>query len=143
MNMYIIWAAAILVFGILEGVTAQLVSIWFVFGAAAGLIAAFCQASILVQVLVFILVTILALLVTRPLVKKFIHPKMQKTNADRCIGGEGVVVEAINNLEAVGQVKINGNIWTARSADNANIEAGRVVVVQKIDGVKLIVLPKL
>ena len=136
---YIVWAAAIIIFGVLEGVTAQLVSIWFVLGAIAALIASICGAPVYVQIIIFVAVTIITLIATRPLVKKKINFKAEKTNADRCIGESAVVTEEINNLEAKGQVKADGKIWTARSSDGSIIPENTVVTVEKIDGVKLIV----
>jgi len=133
MNMVVVWALAILVFGILEAITAQLVSIWFVLGSIGALIATWCGGEL------FIVVSIVALIVTKPLVKKYIRPKMQKTNADRCIGSEGLVTEEINNLAATGQVKVNGNVWTARSTENEIIPEGTVITVDSIEGVKLLV----
>lgn len=144
-TMYIIWAAAILLFGIAEGVTVQLVSIWFLIGAVVALIAAFCGASIPVQVVIFVAVTIVTLIATRPIVKKKLNPKRVKTNADRCIGQEGIVIEEINNLLPTGQVKVDGKVWTARSeSPETVIPKGSLVLIEKIDGVKLIVktLPK-
>ena len=139
---YIIWAAAIVVFGILEAVTAQLVSIWFVFGAIAALIASFFNVSFAIQVVIFVAVTVLALVITRPLVKKFINPKKVKTNADKVVGQAGIVVQDINNVEATGQVKVDGQIWTARSTGNNVIASGNEVIIERIDGVKLIVKNK-
>jgi membrane protein implicated in regulation of membrane protease activity len=118
-TMYIIWAVAIVAFGVLEGMTAQLVSIWFVFGSITGLIAAICGAPIILQVIIFVLVTIITLIATRPIVKKKLNTKVQPTNADRCIGQDGVVIEEINNLAPSGQVKADGKIWTARSFDQS------------------------
>lgn len=139
---YIIWAAAIVVFGILEAVTAQLVSIWFVFGAIAALIASFFNVPFAIQVVIFVAVTVLALVITRPLVKKFINPKKVKTNADKVVGQAGIVVQDINNVEATGQVKVDGQIWTARSTGNNVIASGNEVIIERIDGVKLIVKNK-
>jgi membrane protein implicated in regulation of membrane protease activity len=141
-TMYIIWAVAIVAFGVLEGMTAQLVSIWFLFGSITGLIAAICGAPIIVQVIIFVLVTIITLIATRPIVKKKLNTKIQPTNADRCIGQDGVVIEEINNLEPTGQVKTDGKVWTARSSDQSIIPKDSIVTVEKIDGVKLIVKTK-
>ena len=138
-KMYIVWAVLIVAFCILEGVTAQLVSIWFVFGSVAALIAQLLGASLLIQVIVFIAVSIVALLITRPIVKKKLNTKTEKTNADRCIGMQGVVTEVIDNLAPTGQVKVDGKVWTARSSTGENIPEDTVVTVEKIDGVKLIV----
>ncbi|MBQ9517466.1 MAG: NfeD family protein [Eubacterium sp.] len=137
--MYVVWAALIVAFCVLEGITAQLVSIWFVIGAIAALIAQLCGASLIIQIVVFIAVSIVALLVTRPIVKKKLNTKTEKTNADRCIGMQGVVTEDIDNLAPSGQVKVDGKVWTARSSAGENIPEGAVVTVEKIDGVKLIV----
>ncbi|MBE6742145.1 MAG: NfeD family protein [Ruminococcaceae bacterium] len=142
MNMNIFWAIAIVVFGVLEGVTAQLVSIWFVLGGIAALIAALCGATVPIQIVVFVAVTIITLIITRPLVRKKINFRAEKTNADRCIGSDAVVIEEINNLEAKGQVKTDGKIWTARSSDGSIIKENEIVTVEKIDGVKLIVKTK-
>lgn len=142
MNMYIVWAIAIVVFGVFEGVTAQLVSIWFVIGAVASLVSVAFGASIPVQIVIFTVVSIIALIITRPLVKKHINVKAEKTNADRCIGQEAVVIEEIDNLSSKGQVKTLGQVWTARSSDASVITKDTVVIVRKIDGVKLIVSTK-
>ena len=138
-KMYIFWAVAIVAFGFLEGITAQLVSIWFVLGSIGALITAFCGGDIKLQLIVFVAVTLVTLIATRPIVKKRLNSKVEKTNADRCIGREAVVTEDIDNLVPTGQVKADGKIWTARSATGEKIPAGAVVTVEKIDGVKLIV----
>ena len=137
--MLIIWAAAIIAFGVLEAVTAQLVSIWFVIGAIGAFVAALFDASVTVQVIIFIAVTIVALIVTRPLVKKFVHPKKQATNADRVLNQKGIVVEEINNIKATGQVKVDGKVWSARSTDNIIIDVNEEIIIKQISRVKLIV----
>lgn len=139
---YVVWAGLIVFFGIMEGATVQLVSIWFVLGSIAGLIAAICGAPVIAQVLICIGVSIVSLVATRPLVKKRLTATMQSTNADRCIGADAVVVEDIDNLDAAGAVKVDGKVWTARSQSGDHISAGTVVTVQRIDGVKLIVSAK-
>lgn len=137
--MYIIWAIAIVVFGFIEGITAQLVSIWFVLGSIGGLIAAFAGLSTPFQLLIFVAVTIITLIATRPIVKKQLDTKKQKLNADRCIGQNAVVSDEINNLEGRGAVKVDGKEWTARSSTQEIIKQGETVTVEKIEGVKLIV----
>lgn len=138
MNMIIIWAILFIVFIVLEAVTAQLVSIWFVVGSGAALISALCDKGIYVQLIVFISVSVIALLITRPLVKKYIHPKAQSTNADRCIGKEVIVVKPFKCNE-VGQVKIDGKIWSAVSDTEDEFNDGETVLVDRIEGVKLII----
>lgn len=135
----VLWSVLLILFIIAEAITVQLVSIWFAIGSLVALIANFCGANILVQAALFVGVSFAALLLTRPLVKKFSTPKIQRTNIDRIIGERAIVTEEIDNLRAIGVVKVDGKSWSARSADGSIIPAGSVVEVQKIDGVKLIV----
>lgn len=140
---YIVWAVAIIMFAVFEGVTTQLVSIWFLLGSIGGLIAALCHLDAWVQILIFVSITAITLIATRPLVKRKLNTKIVKTNADRCIGRDAVVIEEINNLAYTGQVKADGKVWTARCVDsNCVIPEGTVVCVEKIDGVKLMVSQK-
>lgn len=140
--MIYIWLAIIILAVIVEAVTAQLVSIWFLAGGIAALIAGLCGAEIWLQVVLFALVTALVLIVTRPLVKRIMHFKKTDTNADRYIGKEGLVTETINNVEGTGRVTVLGSDWTARSSDDKQIAEGTPVLVERIEGVKLIVTPK-
>ena len=128
-KMYIVWICAAVLFGIFESLTAQLVSIWFVIGAVAALVSSLAGAEFYVQIIVFIAVSVLMLLITRPLVKKKLIVKSEPTNADRCIGKTATVTEE----------KVDGQIWTARSINSSIIKKGTNVTVEKIDGVKLIV----
>lgn len=141
MKLLYIWILAAVAFGVLEGITAQLVSIWFVLGAVAAAVAAACGGGLWLQVVLFAAVSVAALLITKPLVKKYLRPRMQRTNADRCVGQTGVVLQPIDNLAATGQVKVCGSVWTARSTDGAPIAAGETVTVERIEGVKLMVRP--
>lgn len=138
-TMYLIWAAAIIVFGVLEAVTVGLVSIWFVIGAVAGLIAAVCGAPVYLQVAIFIVVSVLALVITRPLVKKHVTPKIVATNADRVIGKKGTVKETVDNSKGVGLISVGGQVWSARSSDEGIIESGEKVEVISIEGAKVII----
>ena len=139
MQMEIIWLALLIVFAITEGVTVALVSIWFMGGALAALIAALCGAELWVQVVLFFAVSILLLLCLRPLSKRLIKQKKVATNADSNIGKEAVVTERIDNLQGSGVVRISGVEWSARSADGSEIEKGAVVRVLRIEGVKVCV----
>ena len=135
----VIWIVLLVLFLILEGVTVQLVSAWFALGALCALLANLCGVGVVWQIVLFLVVSAICLIATRPLVKKMTATKIQKTNADRCIGAEAVVLEDIDNLKSTGLVKAMGNTWTARSADGSVIPKDAVVTVQKMEGVKLIV----
>ena len=138
--MVYVWLAALIAFAILEAATVQLVTIWFAGGALAGLIAALCKAPVWLQIALFAVVSVLALILTRPLVKKITAAKFSPTNADRFIGQTGVVTKRIDNLQASGEVRVKGAVWTARSEDEAvAIEENETVTVKRIDGAKLIV----
>ncbi len=138
--MIFVWLGLTIVFALIEGATAQLTTIWFAIGSAAAFIVAVCGVkSVLIQVIVFVAVSVITLLATRPLVKKIIHKKTEPTNADRNIGETGVTVSEINNLLGTGEVNLKGTIWTARSDDDAVIPKDTQVTVSKIEGVKLIV----
>lgn len=138
-----IWLAVLVGFIILEAATVQLVTIWFAVGALAGLIAALFHAPVWLQIALFALVSVLALVLTRPLVKKMTARKFSPTNADRFIGQTGVVTKRIDNLQASGEVRVKGTVWTARSDDEAvTFEENETVTVKRIDGAKLIVEKK-
>jgi membrane protein implicated in regulation of membrane protease activity len=139
MSPVIIWAVALVVLLAIEGATAQLVTIWFAAGALVALIAAALHAPIWLQAVLFIVVSGVTLVATRPLVKNITKRKTQSLNADRCIGETAVVTEDIDNIQATGSVKVGGIVWTARSSDGEKIEKGKNVIIEKIDGVKLIV----
>lgn len=141
-SVYIAWGAAIVIFGVVEAFTAQLVSVWFVAGSVAGLISAMCGAPLFWQFVIAISVTVIALVATRPIVKKITRPERQRTNADRCLGEQAVVTEKIDNTAFSGQAKTADAVWTARSADGSVIDIGEIVTVEKIEGVKLIVKQK-
>lgn len=139
-NMAMVWLVAMIVLLVVEGVVPGLVSIWFALGALAALIAATVGAPLWLQILWFLLVSVVTLALTRPLAKKYINSKAQPTNADALIGKECLVTEDIDNILSTGQVKANGMTWTARSASDAiRFPKGRVVKVERIEGVKLIV----
>ena len=133
-----IWIGLIVIFLIVEGLTAGLVTIWFAVGALAALIAAMFHAPLWLQLVWFFAVSIAAFAVTRPLVKKYIN---QPTNADMLIGQECLVTEDIDNLAGRGAVAIGGKVWTARAQTDAPIPAGTAAIVLRIEGVKLIVTP--
>ena len=138
-TMTIIWLVIAVVMGVTEACTVQLVSVWFAIGSAAACITSLFTDQIYIQVIVFVVVTAIALAVTRPLVKKLKRNRPEATNADRYIGKSAVVVEAIDNDHAKGLVKVDNEKWTARSVDGQLLEPGDRVVVTAIAGVKLIV----
>lgn len=138
-----LWLGIAIVLGIVEVCTAQLVSIWFVIGAfvTAVCAATFLREYIFLQIIVFIAVSVIALLLTKPVVKKLKSFNKTKTNADRNIGKTAIVIADIDNTSATGLVEVNGSRWSARASKGEKISAGTTVKVEEIQGVKLIVTP--
>ena len=141
-TMLIFWVAMLVILIVVEAITAQMVTIWFAAGAAAALISEFLGAQVWLQWIIFVAVSAITLVATRPLVKKLTKTKLQPTNADRCIGQTAIVVEDIDNIEGKGQVQVGGVVWSARSSDGTVFRKNEQVTVERIDGVKLIVKTK-
>lgn len=142
MNMMIwIWLGAVVVFGIVEALTAGLVSIWFAAGALAALLAALLDWTLTVQIVIFLAISGLTLALTRPLIMKYQSGKTVPTNAERVLGCTAKVTAAIDNENASGTVYINGKTWTARSTTGDRISVGQLVQVDRLEGVKLYVHP--
>lgn len=137
--MTVVWTAAIILFAVVEAVTAGLMSIWFVAGALAALVAAFVDASLTVQVVLFLAVSAAALAMTRPLLRKITTAPAIPTNADRVLGEVAKVTERIDNENSAGTVYVDGKTWTARSADDTVIPVGSRVRIEAMQGVKLLV----
>ena len=137
--MTIVWTAAIILFGVVEAATAGLVCIWFVAGALVALVAAFVDASLTIQIVLFLAVSIAALALTRPVLRKITSANAIPTNADRVLGKTAKVTETIDNENSRGAVYVDGKTWTARSADGSVIPAGSQVSVEAMEGVKLLV----
>ena len=135
-----LWIAVMIIMAVFEGVTTQLVSIWFMIGAAAAAIVSFFVPVFPIQFSIFVGVSLVLLIATKPIVKKVKDVKTEPTNADRNIGKIAVVTAEINNTASTGQVDLDGNSWTARSDQNEIIfKEGEMVRVKEIKGVKLIV----
>ena len=139
----IIWLGIMIVLLMIEVATLGLTTLWFAGGSLVAFFAALLHAPVFVQVLLFLLVSIVLLYFTRPIAVRYLNKSRVKTNVETIIGKEAVVTQDINNLHAQGQVVIGGMEWTARTSTNEEtIEKNAVVVVKKVDGVKLIVSRK-
>lgn len=140
LNMNMVWLAAAIILLIVEGLAPGLVSIWFALGALAAMISAMLGAPLWLQLVWFALVSVVSLILTRPLAKKYVNARAVRTNADMAIGQDCVVTEAIDNVLGQGAVSVGGKIWTARMRDaDGKAEKGAVLRVVRIEGVKLIV----
>lgn len=139
MSMVHIWVIIIVALLVVEFATAALTTIWFAGGALAGLILALIGAPIWLQAAAFAALSVVLLVLTRPLAAR-IRGKTVRTNADRMIGKEAVVIERIDNVRGTGAVRVEGQEWTARSVNPGHIiEENEIVMVRSISGVKLMV----
>ena len=137
----LIWFIILVVFLLVEAGTVTLISSWFALGAVAAMIASFFGAPFWLQGALFLVVSIGLLLALRPLLRKYIKPKLVKTNVDSVIGTTGKVTVCIDNDQATGQVKIGAMDWTARSTSGEILEEGLLIRVDRIEGVKVFVSP--
>ena len=137
----ILWLGAFIVFLAIETGTLGLVSIWFAAGALGALLVAWLGGMFWLQVVVFLVVSCAALACLRPLVKKYIVPKISATNADSLIGVVTLVTGDIDNIQAKGELLLGGGPGSARSTSGDPVPAGTLVRVDRIEGVRLFVSP--
>ena len=141
--MLYVWLLVLLVCIIVEFVTMGLTTVWFAGGALVALLAAALNVPVVIQVALFLGVSILLLIFTRPIAVKYFNKDRIRTNAESMIGRQAIVISEINNLEGIGQVTVSGMEWSARSmGEDVVIPVGAVVIVRAINGLKLIVEPK-
>ena len=139
---FAIWLIVAGVFYVIEVMSMQLVSIWLVAGSIGAAFAALFGASFAVQLWVFFIVSLLFLIILRPIAKSKLQSKPVSTNVDRVIGMNGIVTEPVDNLAMTGRVTANGLSWSARTpVDSMRLSEGDKIKVLAIDGVKLIVEP--
>lgn len=139
--MSIVWLALFIAFLVMEASTVAVVSVWFALGALGAMAASLLSAPLWLQITLFVVVSAGFLLLLRPITKKVLTPRIQKTNVDAVLGTVGVVTEEIDNIRACGQVKLDAMTWTARSTTGDPIPQGTQVVADKVEGVKLYVTP--
>lgn len=141
MDIYI-WLALMVIFLIVEAsCPIHLVSIWFAAGSLIAAVVSLLNGPVWLQILLFAVVSGGLLACLWPFTKKFLKPNIVKTNVDSLVGAKCYVIEDIDNINAVGHVKLNGMEWTARSANGQPIAAGTLVTVDHIEGVKAFVTP--
>ena len=139
--MWYLWLITAGIFFVVEMITTGFLIFWLGIGGLLAMITSFITENLFIQTAVFVVSSVLLILFTKPLVKKYIDTgKNTITNAYRIIGKTGLVTIDIDSVESTGQVKVNGEIWTAKA--DTNIQKGTEVEILKIDGVKLVVAPK-
>ncbi len=143
MSWWIIWLIVFVVMLVIEAATTALATVWFAAGALVAMIMDLCGAPHNLQIIVMAAVSVVTFLICmiwiRPKLESLRRANVQRTNADRLIGMEGVVIVPVNPVEGKGQVKVEGQVWSAKS--EGAIEEGTTVKIRAIEGVKLIVEP--
>ena len=134
----VLWLAVLAVLLVIEIATLGLTTIWFAGGALIAFLVSLAGGPLWLQITLFLIVSVVLLLFTRPLALKYMNKGVEKTNVDSIPGKSGIVTQGIDNLKAMGRVTVNGMEWTARSKDGSLIEEGKVVRVYGVEGVKLI-----
>lgn len=135
------WVILFILFIVVEAFSAGVVSIWFAFGALGALIVALLGGTMIWQVVVFIVISALMLMFTRPILKTWLNVRVTRTNVDAILGKSGVVTKSIF-LNDYGEVKVDGQRWTAKTVGETPIELNEQIEVIAVEGVKLIVKKK-
>lgn len=136
MDYWIVWLLIVFFLSFIEVITVNLITIWFIVSALVSLLLSFFIDSFTIQFIVFGILGIILLLTTGKSLKKIFDEEKTRTNADRVIGMVGVVTEEIKK-NVIGEVKVDGKKWSAIST--RVIKVGEEVIIEKIDGVKLVV----
>ncbi len=140
MNQWVvIWIVLAMVLGVIEASSVNLITIWFAVSALLTSVFASLNFSIGAQVAIFIVISAVLVCITRPMAKKYFSKKTVATNADRIISAQGVVIETIDPVKGQGQIKVMGQIWSAKSSDDSVLNEGLRVKIISVEGVKAIV----
>lgn len=139
--MWSFWLIAAGIFFVIEMATVGFLIFWLGIGALLAMITSFITNSIIIQTIVFVVSSCILIPLTKPLADKFIGKKTVPTNSYSLINKHGIVLQDIDPIQGVGQVKVNGEIWSAKTEDESIIKKDTEIQVLKIDGVKLIVSP--
>ena len=137
----ILWLVLLVVFLAAEAATVSMVSLWFAVSALVALLVALLGGPGWLQGTLFLAISAVLLALLRPIVRRYISPRITATNVDSVIGSTGLVTAAIDNVSAAGQVKLGAMEWTARSTSGQSIPVGTLVKVDRIEGVKAFVSP--
>lgn len=138
----VIWLVVLCVLLLIEIITLGLTTIWFAGGALVAFLVSLLGVNWVIQIVLFVVISIVLLIFTRPVAIRFLNNKRVATNVDSLIGKEARVTEKINNINGTGTIIVNGQEWTARAIDDANYEIGDQVVIKQISGVKALVTSK-
>lgn len=135
----IVWLGIFLILLVLEIISLGLTTIWFAGGALAAFVAALLGGNIIIQAVLFLVISLVLLFVTRPIAVKYFNKNLARTNVENVIGKTAKVSGRIDNVNSLGEAVLEGETWMARSENNEIIAEGTLVTVVAVEGVKLIV----
>ncbi len=141
--MWQFWLIASGIFFIAEIITTGFLVFWLGISGLITMCVSFFTDNLIIQTTVFVIFSAILILATKPFVKKFVSKEdvTEKTNAFSIIGKKAIVIKSIDSINGIGQIKVDGEVWSAEGINGSNIEKGTEVEITKIDGVRAIVSP--
>ena len=141
--MWQFWLIASGIFFIAEIITTGFLVFWLGIAGLITMCISFFTDNLMIQASVFVILSAVLILATKPFVNKFVNKKetTEKTNAFSIIGKTAIVIKDIDSINGVGQIKVDGEVWSAEGINGSNIEKGTKVEIKEIDGVRAIVAP--
>lgn len=137
--MWQIWLIIAILFFILEMMGPNFLLFWVGIGALITMFSSIFIDNVIVEIGIFAVSSILLIFCTRPFAKKMTQKDTTVTNANSCIGKQAIVTQEINPLKGIGQIKVETEIWSAKSSSDEIIEKGELVTILEINGVKAVV----
>lgn len=137
--MWQFWLIAAGIFFVAEIFTAGFLIFWLGISALIAMIISFITTDLIIQTTFFVVFSVILMFATRPFINKFFHTESIKTNAFSIIGKKGIVIKDINSINSTGQIKVNGEVWSAEDLNGQNIPKDSEIEVVSINGVKAIV----
>lgn len=136
--MVVIWLLVVIVSLIVEIATVDLVSVWFAAGGIVALVLQLLSVPTMLQIVSFVLVSIMMMVIIRPIAKKYLKTNIVSTNYDRVIGKHALVTKPID-ADTKGEVKVLSTFWSASSIDNSPLSPGEYCEVLAVEGAHLVV----
>ncbi len=133
-----LWIIVSILAAVIEALTTALISMWFIPAGIVAAVMALLEVDVRWQIIVFLVLSLACIILQKTVFKKFLKRADTRTNIDTIIGEKGIVTQRIDNIVGLGQIKVKGQYWAARSVDGVNYDVGDVLSVVAIEGVKLI-----
>lgn len=142
---WLYWLIAIIFFTIAEALTVSMISVWFIVGSLVAMFVSLFGGTVTWQIISFIVISTIGLIIYLVWIRERLTRNdkiIERTNADRILEQEGIVIQTINPIENTGLIKVKGQTWSANSYEEQIIEKDTIIIVKEIKGVRAIVIPK-